>query len=143
MAAIAPYLVTSATRDPCEWVLDSSRRARGFALNAVLRSLGRNGVCDLVDRCCKLASRAADRLRAARGVAVLNDVVLNQVLVRFGDDDAKTRAVIQRVQNDGVAWMGGTVWRARAAMRISVSSWATTEDDIDRTVEAILRADAH
>ncbi|MET0591633.1 MAG: pyridoxal-dependent decarboxylase [Polyangiaceae bacterium] len=140
MAATAPYLVTSVSRDPCDWVLESSRRARGFALYAVLRSLGRDGVRDLIDRCCRLASRAAEHLRAAPGVAVLNDVVLNQVLVRFGDDDTKTRAVIDKVQREGVAWMGGTTWRGKAAMRISVSSWATTEHDIDRTAESILRA---
>jgi glutamate/tyrosine decarboxylase-like PLP-dependent enzyme len=140
MAATAPYLITSPHREPSEWVLDSSRRARGFALYAVLRSLGRSGVCDLVDRCCTLARRLADRLRATSGIAVLNDVVLNQVLVRFDDDDAKTRAVIERVQREGVAWMGGTVWRGKGAMRLSVSSWATREHDIDRTADAILRA---
>jgi glutamate/tyrosine decarboxylase-like PLP-dependent enzyme len=140
MALAAPYLVSSASRDPSDWVLESSRRARGFALYAVLRSLGQGGVRDLIDRCCTLARALADRLRAAPDVAVLNDVVLNQVLVRFGDDDAKTRAVIARVQNDGVAWMGGTTWRGKAAMRISVSSWATTEQDIDRTAQSILSA---
>jgi glutamate/tyrosine decarboxylase-like PLP-dependent enzyme len=141
MAASAPYLQTSgAHREPCDWVLDSSRRARGFALYAVLRSLGRDGVRDLVERCCTLARRIAERLSAAPGVTVLNEVSLNQVLLRFGDDDARTRAVIERVQNGGVAWMGGTVWHGKAAMRISVSNWATTEDDIDQTAQAILRA---
>jgi glutamate/tyrosine decarboxylase-like PLP-dependent enzyme len=96
----------------------------------------------LVDRCCRLAERIADRLRQADGVAVLNDVVLNQVLVRFGDDDARTRAVIAAVQEDGTAWMGGTVWHGVAAMRISVSNWSTTEADADRTAEAILRCAA-
>jgi glutamate/tyrosine decarboxylase-like PLP-dependent enzyme len=140
MAASAPYLMMSGeNREPSEWVLDSSRRARGFSLYAVLRSLGRGGVCDLVDRCCVLARKLADRLAAAPAVAVLNDVNLNQVLVRFGDDDARTRAVIERVQNDGVAWMGGTSWHGQAAMRISVSGWATGDDDIDRTADAILR----
>jgi glutamate/tyrosine decarboxylase-like PLP-dependent enzyme len=140
MAATAPYLITTGNREPSEWVLDSSRRARGFALYAVLRSLGRSGVCDLIDRCCVLARRLADRLRAEPHLAVLNDVLLNQVLVRCGNDDAKTRAVIERVQREGVAWMGGTVWRGKAAMRISVSNWATTEQDIDRTADAIVRA---
>jgi glutamate/tyrosine decarboxylase-like PLP-dependent enzyme len=141
MAASAPYLmITGDNRESSEWVLDSSRRARGFALYAVLRSLGRAGVRDMVERCCALARRIADRLRAAPGVVILNEVSLNQVLVRFGDDDAGTRAVIDRVQREGVAWMGGTTWHGRAAMRISISSWATTENDIDRTAESILRA---
>jgi len=141
MAATAPYLIQSGeNREPSEWVLDSSRRARGFALYAALRSLGRDGVRDLVERCCTLALRMKRHLTAAPGVTVLNEVNLNQVLVRFGDDDARTRAVIERVQTEGVAWMGGTVWRGKAAMRISVSNWATTEEDIDRTAEAILRA---
>ena len=96
----------------------------------------------LVERCCDLAARMADRLREADGVEVLNDVVLNQVLVRFGDDDARTREVIEAVQADGTAWMGGTTWKGRAAMRISVSNWSTTEADADRTVDAILRCAA-
>ena len=108
-------------------------------LYAALRSLGRAGVEALVERCCALASRIADGLRETDGVEVLNDVVLNQVLVRFGDDE-RTRSVISRVQADGTAWMGGTVWRGSAAMRISVSNWSTTEADADRTVDAILRA---
>jgi glutamate/tyrosine decarboxylase-like PLP-dependent enzyme len=141
MAPRAPYLmITGENRESSEWVLDSSRRARGFALYAVLRSLGRAGVRDLVERCCAHAGRMAERLAAAHGVAVLNEVHLNQVLVRFGDDDERTRAVIERVQREGVAWMGGTTWRGKAAMRISVSNWATTEDDIDQTAKAILRA---
>jgi len=93
----------------------------------------------MVERCCSLARRMADRLSGAEGVEVLNDVVLNQVLVRFGNDE-RTRAVIAAVQEDGTAWMGGTVWHGTAAMRISVSNWSTTEADADRTVEAILRA---
>jgi glutamate/tyrosine decarboxylase-like PLP-dependent enzyme len=141
MAPSAPYLmITGENRESSEWVLDSSRRARGFALYAVLRSLGRAGVRDLVERCCAHARRMAERLAAAPGVAVLNEVHLNQVLVRFGDDDGRTRAVIERVQREGVAWMGGTTWRGKAAMRISVSNWATTEDDIDQTAKAILHA---
>jgi glutamate/tyrosine decarboxylase-like PLP-dependent enzyme len=143
MAATAPYLVRSGeSREPSEWVLDSSRRARGFALYAVLRSLGRSGVADLVDRCCALAVRMAERLAAAPGVAILNAVNLNQVLVRFSEDDERTRAIIARVQQGGVAWMGGTTWHGKAAMRISVSNWATSAEDIDRAAEAILRASA-
>jgi len=142
MAMSASYLMRSEQRENWEWVLDSSRRARGFVLYAALRSLGRTGVQALVERCCALASRIADRLRDADGVEVLNDVVLNQVLVRFGDDDTSTRDVIGRVQADGTAWMGGTIWQGVAAMRISVSNWSTTEADADRTVDAILRCAA-
>lgn len=145
MSATAAYLMQgSGLRDNWEYVLDSSRRARGFALYAAIRSLGREGVTALVDRCCTLAVRIADGLRTAPGVEILNDVVLNQVLVRFtppsGDPDAFTQEVIRRVQADGTAWMGGTTWHGMAAMRISVSNWSTTEADADRTVEAILRA---
>ena len=141
MAAEASYLMPSGTnREGWEWVLDSSRRARGFALYATLRSLGRSGVRDLVDRCCSLAERLARGAAAVPGARVLNDVVLNQVLVRFGEDDGRTRAVIARVQEGGEAWMGGTTWRGLAAMRISVSGWATTEADVDRTVAAIAAA---
>jgi glutamate/tyrosine decarboxylase-like PLP-dependent enzyme len=137
----AAYLMRSEERENWEYVLDSSRRARGFPLYAAIRSLGREGVRALVERCCDLAARMADRLREANGVEVLNDVVLNQVLVRFGDD-ARTRAVIERVQADGTAWMGGTTWHGSAAMRISVSNWSTTEADADRSVDAILRCAA-
>ena len=139
MATSASYLMRSEQRENWEWVLDSSRRARGFILYAALRSLGRSGVRALVERCCDLARHMADRLREAGRVEVLNDVVLNQVLVRFDDSDERTRAVIAAVQDDGTAWMGGTTWQGKAAMRISVSNWSTTEGDADRTVEAILR----
>ena len=137
MAMSASYLMRSDLRENWEYVLDSSRRARGFALYAAIRSLGRSGVQALVERCCDLAARIADRLRAEDGIEVLNDVVLNQVLVRFGDDD-RTRRVIGAVQEDGTAWMGGTTWQGRAAMRISVSNWSTTEADADRTAAAII-----
>ncbi len=141
MSVTAAYLLpTGANRENWEYVLDSSRRARGFALYAALRSLGRDGVRDLVERCCALAVQLADRLRDEADVAVLNDVVLNQVLVRFGDDDARTNEVIRRVQEEGTAWMGGTTWQGRVAMRLSVSNWSTTSADIDRTADAILRA---
>jgi glutamate/tyrosine decarboxylase-like PLP-dependent enzyme len=139
MSAAAAYLLRSEQREPWEWIFDSSRRARGFALYAAVRSLGRAGVQEMVERCCALASRMADQLRGADGIEVLNDVVLNQVLVRFGDDE-RTREVIARVQADGTAWMGGTVWHGKAAMRISVSNWSTTEADADASVEAIVRA---
>jgi glutamate/tyrosine decarboxylase-like PLP-dependent enzyme len=147
MAARASYLMRSEHRENWEYVLDSSRRARGFALYAAIRSLGRSGIQALVERCCDLATHFADRLRAGDGIEILNDVVLNQVLVRFhprigGDVDAHTRAVINRVQADGVAWMGGTTWHGMGAMRISVSNWSTTEADIDRTAASILRCAA-
>jgi glutamate/tyrosine decarboxylase-like PLP-dependent enzyme len=143
----ASYLVQTAgaERDPFDWTPEFSRRARGFTVYAALRSLGRRGVAELVDRCCRIAGRMAERLAAAPGVRVLNDVALNQVLVRFeppsgGDADAFTRAVIARVQQDGVCWLGGTRWHEQEAMRISVSGWATTEADADRSAEAILAA---
>jgi glutamate/tyrosine decarboxylase-like PLP-dependent enzyme len=138
MSATAPYLHAGMARDPCNYVPEFSRRARGIELWAALASLGRSGVADLVERCCRLAARFADGLRRA-GYEVPNDVVLNQVLVHFGDDQ-RTRATIARIQEEGTCWCGGTVWRGRAAMRISVSSWATTEEDVDRSLEAILRA---
>ncbi|MGH9260185.1 MAG: pyridoxal phosphate-dependent decarboxylase family protein [Acidimicrobiales bacterium] len=142
MAADAAYLIKGKgeVRDEEDWVPEFSRRARGFPIYAALRSLGRRGVAQLVDRCCALARRMAERLGAAPGVEVLNDVVLNQVLVRFGDDDAVTRRVIERVQADGTCWLSGTTWHGRAALRISVSNWSTTEADADRSVDAILKA---
>jgi glutamate/tyrosine decarboxylase-like PLP-dependent enzyme len=112
---------------------------------AALRSLGRRGVADLVQRLCLRAQRMADRLRREPGVHILNDVVLNQVLVRILppagiNGDEFTRAVIARVQNDGTCWLGGTLWRGQQAMRVSVSNWSTTEEDIDRSADAILAA---
>jgi glutamate/tyrosine decarboxylase-like PLP-dependent enzyme len=149
MSTRAAYLLHDAVvhRDDCEWVRDSSRRARGFVLYATLRSLGRSGVRELVERCCALARRIAEGLGEAPGVGILNEVVLNQVLVRFvptdgGDPDAHTREVIRRVQEEGTAWLGGTTWHGMAAMRISVSGWRTTEGDADATVAAILGAAA-
>jgi glutamate/tyrosine decarboxylase-like PLP-dependent enzyme len=146
----AAYIVYGAAeRDPFRWVPEYSRRARGFATYAAIRSLGRDGVSEMVERCCRLASRMADGLRAAGdGVEILNDVVLDQVLVRFrgtdgADDaevDARTREVIARVQSDGTCWLAGTTWHGIAAMRISIANWSTTEDDVDRSMAAILEA---
>ncbi len=133
----AAYLPDDPHRQPCDFTPESSRRARGVEVWAALRSLGRSGLEALVDGCCARARRLADGLIAA-GHEVLNDVVLNQVVVAFGDD-ATTRAVVAGVQAEGTCWAGGTTWRGRAAMRISVSSWATTDDDIERSLEAILR----
>jgi glutamate/tyrosine decarboxylase-like PLP-dependent enzyme len=137
-SASAAYLPTGA-RDAMDWTPDSSRRARSFAIWAALRSLGREGVAELVERCCACARRFAEVLGAEDGVEVLNDVVLNQVLVRFGDDDAATDAVVAAVQADGTCWTGPSTWRGRRVMRISVSHWATTSGDVDRSCEAILR----
>ena len=124
-------------RDNDEYVPESSRRARGFAVWAALRTLGRSGVADLVDRCCAHARRFASQLSAIESVEVLNDVVLNQVVVRFGDSDEVTRRVIAAAQAEGTCWFGGTVWRGVAAARISVSNWSTTEADVDASVAAI------
>jgi glutamate/tyrosine decarboxylase-like PLP-dependent enzyme len=142
MAVVAGYLQRADGRSGGDWVPESSRRARGFALYAALRELGRSGVEELVERCCGHARRFADLLGAEPGVEILNDVVLNQVLVRFGDDDDLTRAVVARVQQDGTCWLGGTDWQGRAAMRISVSSFRTTADDVERSAAAILEAAA-
>lgn len=127
-------------RSGMDWVPDSSRRGRVIPIYAALRSLGRSGVQDIVRRNCALARRMASRLSAAPGVSIRNNVVLNQVLVRFGDDDRLTREVIARVQADGTCWAGGATWKSAHVMRISISNWSTTEVDIDRSVEAILRA---
>jgi glutamate/tyrosine decarboxylase-like PLP-dependent enzyme len=144
----AAYIVESpAERDPHEFVPEESRRARAVPVYAVLRTLGRLGLRELVEQSCAQARRMADRLRQSSGVTILNDVVLNQVLVRFeppggGDADAFTRTVIARVQQDGTCWLSGTTWHGMAAMRVSVSNWSTTEADIDRSADAILRAAA-
>jgi glutamate/tyrosine decarboxylase-like PLP-dependent enzyme len=142
----ASYLVAaeSGERDGSDWVPELSRRARGFTVYAALRSLGRRGVAALVERCCARARQMAGLLAAADGVAILNEVALNQVLVRCtpaggGDADAFTREVIRRVQADGTCWLGGTTWNGGAAMRISVSHWATSVDDVARSAAAILR----
>ena len=143
------YVETDGTdRDNYNWVPESSRRARGFTVLAALRSLGRSGLVDLIERNCAHARRMAERLAAGRRVSILNEVILNQALVRFegpaGDDDgslgdARTRAVIDAVQRDGTCWVGGTTWAGRAAMRFSVSGWQTTEADIERSADAVLR----
>jgi glutamate/tyrosine decarboxylase-like PLP-dependent enzyme len=133
----AAYLVHATGYDPMDQTPESSRRARGIEVWSALRSLGRSGVADLVERTCRHASRFADGLRAA-GHEVLNDVVLNQVLVSFGAPE-RTRRVIAALQQDGTCWCGGTEWQGRAAMRISVSSWATTEADVEQSLEAMIR----
>ena len=137
MAGSAAYLVAGDERDPWQYTPGLSRRARGVEIWAALASLGCSGVADLIERTCRHAARFAEGLRAA-GYEVLNDVVLNQVLVSFGDDET-TRRVIAGIQEEGTCWCGGTVWHGRAAMRISVSGWATTEDDVERSLEAMVR----
>ena len=106
---------------------------------AALRNLGRVGVEEMIDRCCASARQMADLLRGARGVEILNDVDLNQILVRFDDDDEVTRSVIAGVQEEGTCWLGGTTWQGRAAMRVSFSNWATSEEDVARSAAAILK----
>jgi glutamate/tyrosine decarboxylase-like PLP-dependent enzyme len=150
MSLHASYYVTArrAERDNCDWVPEASRRARGFTVYAALRFLGRKGIEELVDRCCLLARRMADRLSKDPIVTALNNVVLNQVLVRFSDSSGRdsdefTAEVIRRVQEDGTCWLGGTTWHGMRAMRISISNWSTTERDIDLSADAILRCAAH
>ena len=137
MSASAAYLIEGETRDPHLFVPEMSRRARAIEIWAALRSLGRRGLAEMIERNCEHAARFASALRKA-GHQVLNDVVLNQVLVTFGAPEV-TRRVIAAIQQDGTCWCGGTAWQGNIAMRISVSSWATTDEDVDRSIEAILR----
>jgi glutamate/tyrosine decarboxylase-like PLP-dependent enzyme len=137
MSLSAPYLLTNQQRQPMHFTPESSRRARGVELWAALKYLGRAGVAEMVERMCANAVRIADGLRRA-GYEILNHVDFNQVLVSFGDAQ-RTLEVIEAVQKDGTCWCGSTVWQGKTAMRISVSSWATTEEDIDRSLAAILR----
>jgi glutamate/tyrosine decarboxylase-like PLP-dependent enzyme len=142
MSFTAAYLTghgEAGLRAPSDFVPESSRRARGFATYAALRELGRTGVAELVDRSCSLARRFATGLDGVDGIEVANDVVLNQVLVGFGADD-HTDDVVTRTQRSGTCWMGATTWHGRRLMRISVSSWRTTADDVDRSLDAILAA---
>src|SRR2546426_4366622 len=140
MAVNAPYLVIGEAREPEHYTPDFSRRARGVEVWAALRSLGRQGLADLIERTCRHAARFAEELRAAR-YDILNDVALNQVLVSFGDAET-TRRVIAAIQAEGTCWAGATMWRGHTAMRISVSSWATTDEDVERTLEAMIRVAA-
>jgi glutamate/tyrosine decarboxylase-like PLP-dependent enzyme len=146
LSVSAAYLVRSAEepREPMDWTPESSRRARGFTVYAALRELGRSGVEAMIERCCRLAGRFADKLRTEPRLRILNEVALNQVLVRVepgsGDADRATRETIRRVQEERVCWLGGTRWHDMDAMRISVSNWSTTEADVDRSVESIVRA---
>jgi glutamate/tyrosine decarboxylase-like PLP-dependent enzyme len=136
LSITAAYLPKGEERQPCDYTPESSRRARGVEVWAALASLGRSGLAELVERNCRYATRFANGLRDA-GFEILNDVVLNQVLVSFGDA-ARTGDVIAAVQKRGTCWCSGTTWKGRAAMRISVSSWATTEDDVEKSLAAII-----
>lgn len=137
MGISAAYLETGSRREPMHHTPESSRRARGVELWAALKSLGRSGLCELIERTCAHAQRFAHDLRAA-GFHILNDVVINQVLVSFGPPQV-TREVIRQVQEEGACWCGATVWQGKTAMRISVSSWATAEVDVERSLTAIIR----
>ena len=137
MTMTAAYLQAGARREPMYHTPESSRRARGVELWAALKSLGREGLCSLIERTCDHAQRFANGFREA-GFEVLNDIVINQVLVSFGSAQT-TQKVIRAVQEDGTCWCGGTVWQGKTAMRVSVSSWATTEPDVDLSLETILR----
>jgi glutamate/tyrosine decarboxylase-like PLP-dependent enzyme len=137
MVVSAAYLVPGAGREPWHFTPESSRRARGVEVWAALRSLGKQGLAEMIERHCRLASRFSEILRDA-GYEVLNDVELNQVLVSFGSAET-TRRVIQDVQNEGTCWCGGTEWHGQAAMRISVSGWSTTAEDVGRSAAAIVK----
>lgn len=138
MSISGSYLLPSDKRDAINFTPDSSRRARAIEIWAAFKSLGRSGLAELVDRNCRQARLLANGLQNA-GVEVLNEVVLNQIVVAFGDDD-RTHRVITKIQESGVCWAGGTTWHGRAAMRISLSSWATTNDDVGQSLSAILEA---
>ncbi|MEM9952993.1 MAG: aminotransferase class V-fold PLP-dependent enzyme [Chloroflexota bacterium] len=137
MIVNAPYLIMGETREPSHYTPELSRRARGIEIWAAMKSLGRSGLADLITRDCQLASYFADGLRDA-GFEILNDVIINQVLVAFGNRE-QTLQTIEAIQRDGTLWAGSSVWKGQTAMRISVSSWKTTQADIDRCVEAISR----
>lgn len=137
MTIRAAYLIMGEHREPWQYTPEASRRARGIEIWAALKSLGRKGLAEMIERNCRMASRFADGLRGA-GFAVLNDVQLNQVMVSFGNAE-KTRRVIAEIQREGTCWCGGTEWHGHSAMRISVSNWATTDEDVDRSLAAIAR----
>jgi glutamate/tyrosine decarboxylase-like PLP-dependent enzyme len=145
MTTSASYLIqdegAQRVRDQVDWVPEFSRRARGFAVYAALRALGRRGLVELVERCCDAASRFAERIAEVEGAEVLNEVVLNQVLFRF-ESDERTDDVLGQVQSRGRVWMGPTSWDGRKAIRVSVSNWQTGEDEIDLAIEEFRAAQA-
>ena len=147
MSVHADYLVHAADdreRDPMDWNPEFSRRARGFGVYAALRAMGKTGVAEMIDRCRSHAHLFADRLGAEPGVEILNEIQINQVLVRFissdGDHDDRTRRVIKAVQEDGTCWLSGSKWKGSHVMRISISNWSTTAEDVELSVKAILGA---
>jgi glutamate/tyrosine decarboxylase-like PLP-dependent enzyme len=137
MSFSAAYLIEGEQREPMHYTPDMSRRGRGIEIWAALQSLGRSGLAEMIERTCRHATRFAEGLRDA-GYDVLNQVDINQVLVSFGDAET-TQRVIAGIQEDGTCWCGGTVWRGHTAMRISVSSWATTDEDVEHSLEAMIR----
>ena len=137
MSVTAAYLQQGTRREPNQQTPEASRRARGIELWAGLKSLGRSGLANLIERTCAHARRFAEGLRTA-GYEILNDVVINQVLVSFGSAE-KTQEVMRRIQEDGTCWCGGTVWQGKTAMRISVSSWATADEDVEKSLAAMIR----
>jgi glutamate/tyrosine decarboxylase-like PLP-dependent enzyme len=141
MSLEGPYLVADpGQRDGTKFVPESSRRARAVPIYAALRSLGRAGVAELIERNCAQARRMADRLAVIPGVRIVNDVVLNQVLVALPGGDDASRAAVAAVQQDGTCWLGGTTWNGQYVLRVSISNWSTTDDDVDRSADAIVRA---
>jgi glutamate/tyrosine decarboxylase-like PLP-dependent enzyme len=138
VSASAAYLPENGKRDPFQFTPEMSREARGIAVWAALKSIGKKGFSDLVEKNCSQARRFAEGLKNA-GYHILNEVVLNQVLVSFGDT-VTTLAVIKKIQEDGTCWCGGTTWQGKTAMRISVSSWSTSELDVDLSLAAMLKA---
>jgi glutamate/tyrosine decarboxylase-like PLP-dependent enzyme len=143
MSVRASYLEQAdadSARDQMDWNPEFSRRARGFPIYAAIRSLGREGIAAMIERCCDHAARFGELLDADPDVEILNEIVLNQVLVRFRDDDEATHATVRGVQEDGTCWLSGTEWQGRAAMRISVSNWQTSVQDVERSTAAILAA---
>jgi glutamate/tyrosine decarboxylase-like PLP-dependent enzyme len=143
MTIAASYLIqdegAQRVRDQVDWVPEFSRRARGFSVYAALRSLGRSGLVELVDRCCAGAARFAERIVELDGVELLNEVVLNQVLFRF-ESDERTDEILARVQESGRVWLSGTSWDGRQAIRVSVSNWQTGDEEIDLAVQAFADA---
>ena len=141
MSLAASYLVADpAQRDSTNYVPESSRRARAVPVYAALRSLGRSGVAELVERNCAQARRMAAQLAEIPGAEILNEVVLNQVLVRFAGGDQANRAAVAAVQRDGTCWLGGTEWQGQSVMRLSFSNWSTSDSDVDRSAAAIAAA---
>jgi glutamate/tyrosine decarboxylase-like PLP-dependent enzyme len=141
MGLAGPYLVADpGQRDGTNYVPESSRRARVVPIYAALRSLGRAGIAELVTRNCAQARRMADRLAGIPGARILNDVVLNQVLVQLPGGDDANRAAVAAVQRDGTCWLGGTTWNGSYVLRASISNWATTDEDVDRSADAIMHA---